>query len=65
LSLVLYATPYFLLGMGFLLIFALALRWFPTYGMLTAGAQYHGIWDRAADFGSHLVLPLLTVAPSG
>ena len=60
-SLVLYATPYFLLGMGFLLIFALALRWFPTYGMLTAGAQYHGIWDRAADFGSHLILPLLTV----
>jgi len=60
-SLVLYATPYFLLGMAFLLIFALALRWFPTYGMLTAGAQYHGIWDRAADFGSHLVLPLLTV----
>jgi peptide/nickel transport system permease protein len=60
-SLVLYATPYFLLGMAFLLIFALALRWFPTYGMLTAGAQYHGIWDRAADFGSHLILPLLTV----
>ena len=34
LSLVLYATPYFLLGMAFLLIFGLALRWFPTYGML-------------------------------
>jgi peptide/nickel transport system permease protein len=60
-SLVLYATPYFLLGMAFLLIFALALRWVPTYGMLTAGAHYSGIWDRAADFGSHLVLPLLTV----
>jgi len=44
---VLYATPYFLLGMAFLLIFGLALRWFPTYGMLTAGAQYHSIWDRA------------------
>src|SRR5262245_2902058 len=60
-SLVLYATPYFLLGMAFLLIFALALRWFPTYGMLTAGAHYDGIFDRALDFGSHLVLPLLTV----
>lgn len=60
-SLVLYATPYFLLGMAFLLIFALALRWFPTYGMLTAGAHYTGIWDRAVDFGSHLILPLLTV----
>ena len=61
-SLVLYATPYFLLGMAFLLIFGLALRWFPTYGMLTAGAQYHSIWDRATDFGSHLVLPLVVVA---
>ena len=30
--------------------------------MLTAGAQYHSIWDRAADFGSHLVLPLVVVA---
>jgi peptide/nickel transport system permease protein len=47
--------------MAFLLIFALALRWFPTYGMLTAGAHYSGIWDRAVDFGSHLTLPLLTV----
>jgi peptide/nickel transport system permease protein len=61
-SLVLYATPYFLLGMAFLLIFALALRWFPAFGMLTSGAHYDGIVDRAADFGSHLFLPLMTVA---
>jgi peptide/nickel transport system permease protein len=61
-SLVLYATPYFLLGMAFLLIFALALRWFPAFGMLTSGAHYDGIVDRAVDFGSHLFLPLMTVA---
>jgi peptide/nickel transport system permease protein len=61
-SLVLYATPYFLLGMAFLLLFGLALRWFPTYGMLTAGAHYGSIWDRAVDFGSHLALPLVVVA---
>jgi peptide/nickel transport system permease protein len=61
-SLVLYSTPYFLLGMAFLLIFATTLRWFPTYGMLTAGAQYDNAWDQLVDFGSHLVLPLLTVA---
>jgi peptide/nickel transport system permease protein len=61
-SLVLYATPYFLLGMAFLLIFALALRWFPAFGMLTSGAHYAGIVDRAVDFGSHLFLPLMTVA---
>jgi peptide/nickel transport system permease protein len=61
-SLVLYATPYFLLGMLFLLVFALGLGWFPTFGMMTSGAQYTSILDRAADFGSHLFLPLATVA---
>ena len=30
--------------------------------MVTAGAQYDSILDRLADFGSHLVLPLVTVA---
>jgi peptide/nickel transport system permease protein len=62
LSLVLYSTPYFLLGMALLLLFATTLGWFPTFGMLTAGAQYDGVVDRLLDFGGHLVLPLLTVA---
>jgi peptide/nickel transport system permease protein len=61
-SLVLYATPYFLLGMAFLLIFATTLRWFPTFGMMTAGATYPGLWERFVDFIAHLTLPLATVA---
>ena len=61
-SLVLYSMPYFLLGMGLLLVFATGLGWFPTFGMSTAGAQYESIWARLFDFGSHLVLPLATVA---
>ena len=36
-SLILYSTPYFLLGMGMLLLFATTLGWFPTFGMTTAG----------------------------
>lgn len=60
-SLVLYSTPYFLLGMALLLIFATTLRWFPTFGMLTSGAQYPGLWERFQDFAGHLVLPLATV----
>ena len=60
-SLVLYSTPYFLLGMALLLIFATTLRWFPTFGMLTAGAQYPGLWERMVDFLAHLALPLATV----
>jgi peptide/nickel transport system permease protein len=61
-SLVLYSTPYFLIGMILLLVFATTLRWFPTFGMLTAGAAYPGLWERATDFLGHLVLPLTTVA---
>jgi peptide/nickel transport system permease protein len=60
-SLVLYSTPYFLLGMALLLLFATTLRWFPTFGMMTAGAQYASIWDRAVDFVAHITLPLATV----
>jgi peptide/nickel transport system permease protein len=61
-SLVLYSMPYFLLGMGLLLLFATGLGWFPTYGMLTPGAAYAGPLELLADLGAHLVLPLATVA---
>jgi peptide/nickel transport system permease protein len=62
LSLILYATPYFLLGMGLLVVFATSLGWFPTFGMLTVGAQYASLGDRLLDFASHLALPLATVS---
>jgi peptide/nickel transport system permease protein len=62
LSLLLYSTPYFLLGMALLLIFATGLGWFPTFGMLTSGATYASIWDQLADLAAHLVLPVATVA---
>jgi peptide/nickel transport system permease protein len=62
LSLVLYSMPYFLLGMALLLIFATGAGWFPTFGMLTAGATYDNPIDVALDLGGHLALPLATVA---
>jgi peptide/nickel transport system permease protein len=62
LSLILYSTPYFLIGMFLLLIFAATLGWFPTFGMSTAGMRYDGPLEMLADYGSHLVLPLTTVA---
>lgn len=62
LSLVLYSMPYFLLGMALLLVFATGTGWFPTYGMSTAGATYDGLLDRLWDYGSHMALPLATVA---
>jgi peptide/nickel transport system permease protein len=62
LSLILYSTPYFLLGMILLLVFAVALGWFPTFGMVTVGASFASPVDRLVDFLVHLTLPLATVA---
>lgn len=62
LSLILYSTPYFLLGMALLLIFATGLGWFPTFGIDTVGRVYSGPLDQIADIGFHLALPLATVA---
>jgi peptide/nickel transport system permease protein len=62
LSLILYSTPYFVLGMFLLVIFATGLGWFPTFGMLTPGAQYDSFFDQLLDFMHHLVLPLATVS---
>jgi peptide/nickel transport system permease protein len=61
-SLVLYSTPYFVLGMFLLVIFATGLGWFPTSGMMTIGGSYDSIWARLGDFGAHFVLPLATVS---
>jgi peptide/nickel transport system permease protein len=61
-SLILYSAPYFLIGMILLLVFATGLGWFPTFGMMTAGASYDNVGERLIDFLSHLALPLITVA---
>lgn len=60
LSLVLYATPYFLLGM-ILLLFGASIG-LPTFGMLTAGADYPDVWARLIDLGRHIAMPLATVS---
>ena len=61
-SLILYSTPYFLLGMGLLIVFATGLGWFPTFGMQTSGRDYDDIFEQLGDIGAHLVLPLATVS---
>lgn len=60
LSLVLYATPYFLLGM-ILLLFGASIG-LPTFGMLTAGADHPDIWATLGDLARHLAMPLATVS---
>jgi peptide/nickel transport system permease protein len=62
LSLILYSMPYFVIGMPMIIIFAAGLGWFPTSGMLTAGATYTGPLDFLGDLLSHLALPLATIS---
>ncbi len=60
-SLILYAMPYFVIGMPMIIVFAAGLGWFPTSGMTTPGGSSDGLaglWDT----GSHLVLPLVAVS---
>jgi len=61
-SLILYSMPYFVIGFPLIIIFAGILGWFPTSGMLTTASNYNTVFDRAFDFGRHLVLPLATVS---
>jgi peptide/nickel transport system permease protein len=61
-SLILYSMPYFVIGMPLIIIFAVELGWFPTSGMLSAGAQYDSPVDQLLDFVHHLILPLATVS---
>jgi peptide/nickel transport system permease protein len=62
LSLILYSMPYFVIGMPMIIIFAAGLGWFPTSGMLTAGATYAGPVDFLRDLVAHLALPLATIS---
>ena len=60
-SLVLYAMPYFVIGMPLIIVFAAGLGWFPTSGMTTPGGSSDGLAG-LFDVGSHLFLPLVAVS---
>ncbi|VTU14901.1 MULTISPECIES: ABC transporter permease [unclassified Variovorax] len=59
-SLVVYATPVFWLGIILVLLFSVRLEWLPAFGYQTVGASLHGmaLWlDRA----KYLVMPATTL----
>jgi peptide/nickel transport system permease protein len=60
LALVFYATPIFWVGLMLVLIFSVWLDWLPSFGMLTVGADLHGL-SLLADRARYLVLPALTL----
>ena len=57
LSLVLYATPSFIVGVLLILIFSVWLRWLPVTGLVTAGQEFGG-FALAKDVALHLIMPV-------
>jgi peptide/nickel transport system permease protein len=60
LSLALYATPGFWLGLVLAIVFAVQLRWLPTSGIETIASGKQG-FVRALDIARHLVLPVASL----
>ena len=56
-SLILYATPSFIVGVLMILIFSVWLKWLPVTGLVTAGQDYTGLqWLK--DVALHLIMPV-------
>lgn len=53
--------PVFFSGMLLLIVFGAELRWLPLAGGRTAFAHYDHLWALVRDYGTHLVLPALTL----
>ncbi len=61
LSVVVSNIPVFLIGMALLMLFGVALDWFPLAGGRTAFARYPTLLDAVWDHAAHLFLPALTL----
>ncbi len=61
LSIVIYATPLFWVGLILIIVFALNLGWFPTSGMVTIGVPMTP-WETFLDVLHHLVLPAVALS---
>jgi peptide/nickel transport system permease protein len=60
-SLLLYATPVFWLGLMLVLLFSVQLDWLPAFGYVTIGVPMTTL-QRMGDIGWHLILPAVSLA---
>lgn len=61
LSLLLYATPVFWLGLMLVLIFSVTLGWLPPFGYETINVKMSP-FERALDIGQHMIMPVISLA---
>ncbi|MCP1911740.1 peptide/nickel transport system permease protein [Bradyrhizobium elkanii] len=61
LSLVLYATPVFWLGLMLVLVFSVTLGWLPPFGYETINVQLSPV-DHALDIMKHMIMPVTSLA---
>ena len=61
LSLLLYATPVFWLGLMLVLVFSVTLGWLPPFGYETINAKMTPI-ERVFDIGRHMIMPVMSLA---
>ncbi len=64
-TLVIYATPAFVVGVFLIYIFSIQLNFFPTSGLESLDASSMSFFSRIGDYLYHLVLPLITLSLGG
>jgi peptide/nickel transport system permease protein len=60
-SLFTYAAPEYWIGIILILVFAVAVPWFPAGRQMTPGVDYSGAFEQVQDVAAHLVLPAITM----
>jgi peptide/nickel transport system permease protein len=64
-SLILFATPSFVLGLMLVYIFSVQLDWLPTSGIKSIYHEDFSLANQIWDYAVHLILPIITLSAAG